>query len=192
MTKRSTLLLSAVALAMTATGCAQVGHAPQASRHGIEGDLAKVYRSLHALKHDSGAIVIASAETAPRSAPRGQGPASAGPATITVLHVDRLLWGSIRGHRGSQIVLRQDGSPTDERPGFSPLPSKGRRYLLFLTPFEFHHGKPNGQYAITGDSGEFLVNGDRLNLLSPEVGPAFPKAVTMASLGRRLSLVGRR
>lgn len=135
---------------------------PSASRKGsVVVSRAKTY-DFRALKRDATAVVVATA-----TAEKTDEPIATIPFTVTTMTVVETL----RGDVPASFPLRQLGSATVTLEGSSPVVG-GQTYLLFLMPFEFRHGEPNGQLvAVGGPAGVFLQTGPdtfaRTDLESP-------------------------
>lgn len=143
----------------------------------------KDYQSISQLRHDSSVVVLATARPVLSVVPSDEGGVGPIPATITAVDIDQVLWGAVKG---SRLNVRQIGSTSVVGEDVTPPLKNGKRYLLFLTPFEFHPGVPTGQYSITGDIGDFEVSGDQLIRVLPNIS-SLPKALPLAELRQQLT-----
>jgi hypothetical protein len=174
----------AVCVFMLLAGCGG-GGSSQTAQSSLGGSAVKPYSSLAQLARDSKAVVIV---TVTSDVTSSDGDASTGPSTETVVNVDRLLWGSLGG-KGS-MKLHQTGTGDMARSGYSPLLVPGRKYLLFVEPFEYQPGQPTGSYVVTGDAGEFRRELDgSFSLLSSESTDGMPQSVTESLVTNQLSQV---
>jgi hypothetical protein len=141
----------------------------------------RAYHSLQELNQEAIAVVRVTA-MATRSLEQVGGV----PYTITPVHVDQVLRGSVDG---STILLRQMGSPSGHTviEDVPPLVQAGKSYVVFLSRFTYGPGRDTDQYIpVGGGPGLFSDQRGTLSPLDP-ASPDLPKTVTLASLQQQIS-----
>jgi hypothetical protein len=173
------VLRTALTVAVIAAVTTACGAEPAPDQVTVEGSHAHTYSSLTELATDSSAVVIVTATAGTKTTPMDEAGDSPYEATVTEVHVDKVLRGETDE---TTLSVRQPFTADMKAPEFSPLLKPDERYLLFVTPFEFQRGKSTGQWVITGDSGMYQASGDHYLLLSPAAKPDLPDSVSDESL----------
>lgn len=179
-------LVIACAVLLLSVGCATSNQSAIAKskasqpEHQVEVSRSKTYQSMPEIRKDSTAVIRVTATATQKSAAAdqaGQGPLQ---ATLTTVRVDKVISGSVAPGGVRIRQLRTPGAQSEDLP---PVLTTGQVYDLNIMPFEFVHGHPiAGTYVVTGDVGQFHVEGNGiLHRALPAVG-ALPTTLSEAQL----------
>lgn len=183
---KAKLVFIVCAAVLVGAGCGNshpgASRQPQTNQSGnqVEVSRARTYQNMSELRRDATAVLRVTATAHRRSTAAdqaGQGPLQ---ATLTTVRVDKVLSGSLAPGKVQIRQLSSPGGPSEDLP---PLLVAGQAYYLYVMPFEFVHGHPiAGVYVVSGDVGQFQVDGDgTLRRALPGVGQ-LPATLTQAQL----------
>lgn len=146
---------------------------------------AKGYSTLGSLDHDSSLVAVVRITGAGN--PRADSVPEAGIDTTSHYTADVLQTIHGRASGTLQVMLETSDQLGVEFP--APLDTD-HEYVLFLTPFEWLHGGPTGDWIVTGETGIYEVGDGGLELVPGGAGDGLPTHFSdldalVAALSRR-------
>jgi hypothetical protein len=165
-------LLAVAAAFVTACGSAAADNrtAQPETATGLHVSRIKDYKSIAELKAASTAVVRATVASSTVEKLNDL------PITISTVEVRKTLWGQVPSET---LAILQVGDESMVPHDTGAILSKGREYLLFVTPYHLTPNDNTGRYVITGDQGNFVLDskGDSFAFAGAGNPPGLPRSL---------------